>query len=85
MLKFEIIPSFSPFLRFRVGWRIFTFIIFRISKYFGLTITDETLVVAMHIWCIKISIVLVLHSNSLNRTLCSENIGLVPKSFLRVY
>jgi hypothetical protein len=33
-----------------------------ISNFFDLSITDEILVVEMHIWCIKIVNVLVLHS-----------------------
>jgi hypothetical protein len=37
--------------------------VFRISNFFGLRITEETKVVEMHIWCIKIGIVLVLHFN----------------------
>jgi hypothetical protein len=36
---------------------------FRISNFFGLSTTDETLVDEMRIWCIKIGIVLVLHLN----------------------
>jgi hypothetical protein len=35
------------------------FHIFRISNFFGLSITEETLLVEMRIWCIKIGIVLV--------------------------
>jgi hypothetical protein len=34
---------------------------FRISNFFGPSTTEETYVVAMLIWCIKIGIVLVLH------------------------
>jgi hypothetical protein len=36
---------------------------FQISNFFSLSITEETLLVKMHIWCIKIGIVLVLHAN----------------------
>jgi hypothetical protein len=36
---------------------------FRISNFFGLSITEETLLVEIRIWCIKIGIVLVLHIN----------------------
>jgi hypothetical protein len=32
----------------------------RISTFFGLNITEETLLVEMRIWCIKIGVVLVL-------------------------
>jgi hypothetical protein len=32
-----------------------------ISNFFGLSITEETLLVEIRIWCIKIGIVLVLH------------------------
>jgi hypothetical protein len=35
------------------------FHIFWISNFFGLSITEETLLVEMRIWCIKIGIVLV--------------------------
>jgi hypothetical protein len=35
------------------------FAFFRISNFFGLSITEETLLVEMRIWCIKIGIVLV--------------------------
>ena len=35
----------------------------RISNFFGLSTTDETWLVEMRIWCIKIGIVLVLHFN----------------------
>ena len=34
---------------------------FRISNFFGMNFTEETLVVEMRIWCIKIGIVLVIH------------------------
>jgi hypothetical protein len=37
--------------------------IFRISYFFGLSTTDETWLVEMRIWCIKIGIVLVLYFN----------------------
>jgi hypothetical protein len=37
------------------------FIIFRISNFFGLNITEDTLVVEMRIWFIKIGAVIVLH------------------------
>ena len=87
-LAFEIIPY-----RIRSFWGpggVSIFILYRISKFFGLSITDETLVVEMRLWCIKIFIVLVLHPNSLNRTLSSENVGfgskiLILKSFPWVY
>jgi hypothetical protein len=36
---------------------------FHISNFFGLSTTEETQVVEMRIWCIKIGIVLVLHKN----------------------
>jgi hypothetical protein len=39
----------------------FTF--FRISNFFGLSITEETLLVEMRIWCIKIGVILVFHFN----------------------
>jgi hypothetical protein len=35
----------------------------RISNLFSLSITEETLLVEMRIWCIKTGIVLVLHFN----------------------
>jgi uncharacterized MAPEG superfamily protein len=35
--------------------------VFRISGFFGLGVAEETWVVEVHIWCIKIGIVLVLH------------------------
>jgi hypothetical protein len=41
----------------------FIFTTFGFSNLFDITITEETLVVEMHIWCIKIGIVLVLHFN----------------------
>jgi LytS/YehU family sensor histidine kinase len=34
----------------------------RISNFFGLSITEETVLVEMRIWCIKIDIVLALHA-----------------------
>jgi cbb3-type cytochrome oxidase subunit 1 len=34
-----------------------------ISNFFGPSTTEETLLVEMHIWCIKIGIVLALHFN----------------------
>ena len=37
---------------------------YRISNFFGLSTADETWLVEMHIWCIKIGIVLVLHFNT---------------------
>jgi hypothetical protein len=49
------------------GWqlwirRLFQFsLFFRISNYFDLSITEETWVVEIRIWCIKIVNVLVLH------------------------
>jgi cbb3-type cytochrome oxidase subunit 1 len=43
-------------------FRLFT-IFFLISNFFGLSTTEETCVVEMRIWCIKIGIVLVLHFN----------------------
>jgi hypothetical protein len=39
------------------------FTIFRISNFFDLSTTDETWLVEMRIWCIKIGIVLVLYYN----------------------
>jgi hypothetical protein len=40
--------------------------LFRISNFFGLSTTEEIESVEMHIWCIKVGIVLVLHEyNSL--------------------
>ena len=41
---------------------LFTFF-FRTSNFFGLSTTDETSLVEMRIWCIKIGIVLTLHFN----------------------
>jgi hypothetical protein len=41
----------------------FSHFFFRISNFFGLSTTEETKVVEMCIWCIKIGIVLVLHDN----------------------
>jgi hypothetical protein len=41
---------------------VFTFFP-RISTFFDLSITEETWVVEMHIWCIKIVYVIVLHSS----------------------
>jgi hypothetical protein len=37
------------------------YLFFRISNFFGLSTTDETALVEMRIWCIKIDIVLLLH------------------------
>jgi hypothetical protein len=37
----------------------------RLSKFFGLSISEETLLVEMRIWCIKIGIVLVLHDDKM--------------------
>jgi hypothetical protein len=42
----------------------FTNLFFRISNFFSLSTTEETRLVEMRIWCIKIGIVLVLHLNS---------------------
>jgi hypothetical protein len=36
---------------------------FRISNFFGLSLTEDTLLVKMRIWCIKICFVLVFHQN----------------------
>jgi hypothetical protein len=41
---------------------VFTFF-FRISNFFDLSIAEETWIVEMRIWCIKIGNVLVLHFN----------------------
>jgi hypothetical protein len=48
-----------------VIWGSSSFQVFspQISTFFGLSITEKTLLVEMHIWCIKIGIVLVLHFN----------------------
>jgi hypothetical protein len=47
---------------FRLLYSVHNFI-FRISNFFGLSTTEETWVVEMCIWCIKIGIVIVLHFN----------------------
>jgi hypothetical protein len=47
---------------FSGSFTVFT-IIFRISNFFGLSITEETLLVEMRIWCINIGIVLFLDFN----------------------
>jgi hypothetical protein len=39
----------------------FSHFFFQISNFFNLSITEETWVVEMHIWCIKIVNILVLH------------------------
>jgi hypothetical protein len=44
-------------------WLFHNFQFFWISKYFDLSITEETWLVEMRIWYIKIGIVLVLHFN----------------------
>jgi hypothetical protein len=46
---------------FRLLYSFHKFFFFRISNFFGLSTTEETEVVEMRIWCIKIDIVLVLH------------------------
>jgi hypothetical protein len=51
----------AQYLGFFGSFIVFT--IFRISYFFGLSTTDETWLVEMHIWCIKIGIVLVLYLN----------------------
>jgi hypothetical protein len=61
------------FLVFIGSFTVFTF--FWISTFFDLSITDETWLVEMHIWCIKIGIVLVLHvSITLDPSCRFENI-----------
>jgi hypothetical protein len=40
----------------------FSQFVFRISNFFGPSTTDETSLVEIRIWCIKIGIVLVLHT-----------------------
>jgi hypothetical protein len=37
--------------------------VFRISDFFNLSITDETWLIEMRIWCIKFCVVLILHWN----------------------
>jgi hypothetical protein len=49
----------AQYLLFFGSFTVFT--IFRISNFFGLSTIDETLLIEMRIWCIKICIVLVLH------------------------
>jgi hypothetical protein len=49
----------------------------RIYNFFDLSITEETRVVEMRIWCIKIVNVLVLHFNPLDEASAAEL--LVPK------
>jgi hypothetical protein len=39
---------------FQRGRSLTATILFRISNFFGLSITEETLLVEMRIWCIKI-------------------------------
>jgi hypothetical protein len=50
----------AQYLIFFGSFTVFT--IFRIYNFFGLSSTDETWLVEMHIWCIEIGIVLVLYS-----------------------
>jgi hypothetical protein len=50
----------EPCLVFIGSFTVFTFF-FRISNFFYLSITEEPWLVEIHIWCIKIGIVLVLH------------------------
>jgi hypothetical protein len=49
----------AQYLGFFGSFIVYT--IFRISYFFGLSTTDETWLVEMRIWCIKIGIVLVLY------------------------
>jgi hypothetical protein len=64
------VPVCDSFNRFSsIPWLFLVFIgsfsfyiFFRISNFFVPSITEETWVVEMCIWCIKIGIVLVLHS-----------------------
>jgi hypothetical protein len=51
----------AQYLVFFFGSYNFHNLFFRISNFFGLSTTEETLLVEMRIWCIKICIVLVLH------------------------
>jgi hypothetical protein len=46
---------------------------FRISNFFGLSTTDETWLVEMRIWCIKIGIVLVLYIRKQIIRTCSNS------------
>jgi hypothetical protein len=46
------------------------FTIFRISNFFGPSITDETWLVEMCIWCIKIGIVIVLYFEKQIKSTC---------------
>jgi hypothetical protein len=49
--------------------RVFTVVTFRISKFFGQSITEEKQVVKMRIWCIKIGIVGISHLTTVSRPL----------------
>jgi hypothetical protein len=55
----------AQFLFFRLFYSFHNFSDF---NFFGLSTTDETSLVEMRIWCIKIGIVLVLHYNSADYT-----------------
>jgi hypothetical protein len=50
----------APCLVFIGSFIVFTFF-FQISNFFDLSITEETWLIEMRIWCIKIGIVLVFH------------------------
>jgi hypothetical protein len=54
----NILDNEPTFLRLFYSFHFFIIII---SNFFGLSTTEETLLVEMRIWCIKIGIVLVLH------------------------
>jgi hypothetical protein len=48
--------------QYLVFWLFYSFHnYFRISNFFGLSTTEVTELIEMHIWCIKIGTVLVLH------------------------
>jgi hypothetical protein len=53
-ISWHCLVLFPLFYRFTIFW---------ISNFFGLSLTEETLLVEMRIWCIKIGIVLVWHIN----------------------
>jgi hypothetical protein len=60
-LSFDGFDSISWHSIFFSSFTVFT--IFRISKFFGLCITEEIWLVEMCTWCIKIGILLDLHFN----------------------
>jgi hypothetical protein len=61
----NIIISDDPFSFHRIFF-------LRISNFFDLSITEETIVVEMHIWCIKLGNVLVLHCKELGGKGCHD-------------